>query len=281
MRHLDFGRTGARVPVVGIGTWQMERDDARGAVAAIRAALDAGATHVDTAELYGNGHVEKLVGEAIQGRRDGIFLVSKVRPDNASRRGTVQACERSLRRLGTEVLDCYLLHWEGPHPLGDTIAAFEELVAAGKIRAWGVSNFDEQLLEQALKIAGPGRIACNQVLYHLAERSIEHAVVGFCEEHGIAVVGYTPFGRGKFPPGGAEGARVLAAIGEAHGATPRQVALAFLTRRPSMFAIPKSSHAERATENSGAGALVLRDDELAALDRAFPRGRQRAGVPTI
>jgi diketogulonate reductase-like aldo/keto reductase len=268
METRSFGGTGVKVPVVGIGTWQMEGDDRAGAIAAIRAALDGGATHVDTAELYGGGRVEEMVGEAIAGRRDEIFLVSKVRPDNASRQGTVAACERSLRRLGTDRLDCYLLHWEGPHPLADTIAAFEELTQAGKIRSYGVSNFDETLCAEAVALAGPGRIACNQVLYHLGERTIEQAVIRYCEAQGIAVVGYTPFGR-HFPPGGKRGARVLEEIAAAHGATPRQVALAFLIRRPSLFAIPKSSHAERVRENTGAAALRLTAAELDAIDRAF------------
>jgi diketogulonate reductase-like aldo/keto reductase len=286
IRTSPFGPTGAEVTVLGQGTWNMERDDRRQAVAALRAGLDAGLTHVDTAELYGNGKVEELVAEALADRRDEIYLVSKVLPQNASRRGTVQACERSLRRLRTDRLDCYLLHWKGSHPLADTLAAFEELRAAGKILSWGVSNFDEDDLAEALAIAGEGKVACNQVLYHLGERSIEHAVIPFCQQHGIAVVGYSPFGSGDFPEPDSPGGRVLAEIGAAHQvhgqpATPHQVALAFLIRLPGLFSIPKTAHPERARSNAAAADLVLSEDEIVRLDRAFPRGPRRRGVPTI
>jgi diketogulonate reductase-like aldo/keto reductase len=281
MDRRPFGPTGASVVRIGLGTWQMEADDRKGCVAALRAGLDAGMAHVDTAELYGSGSVETIVAEAIDGRRDEIFLVSKVIPTHATKKGTIAACEKSLQRLRTDRLDVYLLHWPGSHPLEDTIAGFEALREAGKIRAWGVSNFDEEELEHALGIAGPGKIACNQVLYHLAERAIEHAVVPFCEEHGIAVVGYTPFGVGAFPPGGARGADVLRSIADKHGASERRVALAFLTRRPSLFAIPKSSQASHARDNAGAGSLVLDAADEAAIDAAFPLGRRRRGVPTL
>src|SRR5215468_143838 len=222
-----FGWTAVQVPLIGQGTWKMERDSPTEALAALQAGLDAGMTHVDTAELYGGGRVESLVARAIAGRREQIFLVSKVMPNHASRNGTVQACEATLRRLGTDHLDCYLLHWPGSHPLEDTVAAFEQLVKEGKIRSWGVSNFDVDDLEQALKIAGPGRIACNQVLYHLRVRDIEDRVIPWCVKHDVAVVGYSPFGSGDFPGPRSAGGRVLAEIAEQHGATPRQVALAF------------------------------------------------------
>ncbi|HVV82995.1 MAG TPA: aldo/keto reductase [Kofleriaceae bacterium] len=263
MRRRRFGPLEVEVPVIGIGTWNMEGDDAKEAIAAIRAALDHGATHVDTAELYGSGRVEELVGRAIAGRRDEVFLVSKVMPRNASRAGTVKACERSLRRLGTDHLDVYLLHWRGDEPLAETIAGFEELRAAGKIRAWGVSNFDADDLDEALAIAGPGRIACNQVLYHLRERAIEHRVLPWCEAHEVAVVAYSPFGSGNFPRG-----------------VSHAEALAFLTRRASVFAIPKTSHAARAAENAAAGDLVLDDAAIRRLDAAFPLGKAR-GLPMI
>src|SRR5690242_749709 len=188
-----FGASAVSVPVVGEGTWNMEGDDKKKAIAAIRRGLDLGVTHVDTAEMYGRGEVERLVGEAIRDRRDEVFLVSKVLPSNASHRGTVEACERSLKRLGTDRLDCYLLHWPGSHPLEGTIAAFEELQAAGKIRSYGVSNFDETLVAEAARIAGKGRIACNQVFYNLGERHIEANVLPRCRELGIALVGYSPF----------------------------------------------------------------------------------------
>ena len=199
MQRRTFGWTGVQVPVIGQGTWKMEGDSPAEALAALQAGLDAGMTHVDTAELYGGGRVESLVARAIAGRRDEVFLVSKVMPNHASRSGTVQACEASLRRLGTDHLDCYLLHWPGQHPLEDTIAAFEQLVRDGKIRSWGLSNFDVDDLEEALAIAGPRRIACNQVLYHLRARDIEGRVLPWCVEHEVAVVGYSPFGSGDFP----------------------------------------------------------------------------------
>jgi diketogulonate reductase-like aldo/keto reductase len=279
VRQRPFGA--AAVATVGQGTWQMELDPRARAIAALRRGLDAGATHVDTAEMYGDGRVEELVGEAIAGRRDEVFLVSKVLPQNASRRGTLRACEASLRRLRTDRLDVYLLHWPGRHPLADTLEAFEELVRAGKIRAWGLSNFDEEELAEALALAGPGRIACNQVLYHLGERAVEHAVLPFCARHGIALVAYSPFGSGDFPGPRSAGGRVLAEVAAAHAATPRQVALAFLLREPAVLAIPKAARAEHAAENAAAADLALAPGEIDRLERAFPRGRRRRGVPTL
>jgi diketogulonate reductase-like aldo/keto reductase len=199
MRYHRFGATGRDVAVIGQGTWYIEDGDRRAAVAALRRGLDVGMNHVDTAEMYGNGAAERIVGEAIAGRRDEVFLVSKVLPHNASRAGTVAACERSLARLATDRIDCYLLHWRGAYPLAETIAAFAALQQAGKIRAWGVSNFDVDDLEEAEAVAGPGRMACDQVLYHLQERDIEHAVIAWCEGHGVAVTAYSPFGHGSFP----------------------------------------------------------------------------------
>jgi diketogulonate reductase-like aldo/keto reductase len=266
---------GADVAVIGIGTWNMEDDDEAACIAAVHRAIELGATHVDTAELYGNGRVETMLGKALAGRRDQVFLVSKVLPRNASRAGTVRACEQSLRRLGTDHVDLYLLHWREDLPLADKIAAFEELRAAGKIGAWGVSNFDADDLETALAIAGPGRIACNQVLYHLGERTIEHEVIPWCERHQVAVVGYSPFGSGRF-----RGHAALDRIAAARGATARQVALAFLTRRPSLLAIPKASQLAHVEDNCGAGDLVLDDAELAAIDAAYPTKPWR-GLATI
>jgi diketogulonate reductase-like aldo/keto reductase len=276
-----FGCTRVEVPKVGLGTWYLETSDPKTAVAAVRTALDLGLTHVDTAELYGSGQAESLVGQAIAGRRDEVFLVSKVIPSNASRKGTLEHCEQTLKRLRTDRLDCYLLHWPGSHPLQDTIAALEELVQSGKTRAWGVSNFDEDELQSALDIAGPGRIACNQVLYHLEERGIEHAVLPWCEANDVAVVGYTPYGQHRqFPPRGA-GGQVLTEIAQRLGATTRQVALAFLTRRPSLFAIPKSTNPEHLRENAAGAKLELSAADLAAVERAFPVGRRRRGVAML
>lgn len=280
MERRRFGPSKELVSVVGQGTWFFEKAPRATAVAALRRGLDLGMTHIDTAELYGDGKAEEIVGEAIAGRRDEVFLISKVLPSNASRKGTIAACDRSLARLKTERLECYLLHWRGPHPLEETIAAFEQLVKDGKIRSWGVSNFDASDLDEALAIAGEGRIACNQVLYHLKERAIEHAVLPWCEEHQVAVVGYSPFGHDDFPGPKSREGRVLAEIAAKHGATPRQVALRFLVRRPSLFTIPKAASAAHVAENAAAGDLELTADELARIDAAFPLGRP-GPLPTI
>jgi diketogulonate reductase-like aldo/keto reductase len=278
MQKRPFGSLGTEVPVIGQGTWQLDGRNDAGAIAALRRGLDLGMTHVDTAEMY--GEAEPLVAKAIEGRRDEVFLVSKVLPSNASRAGTIKACERSLARLKTDRLDCYLLHWRGSYKLEDTFAAFEELKQAGKILSWGVSNFDADDLDEALDIVGEGKIACNQVLYHLEERAIEHAVIPWCEEHDVAIVAYSPFGNGRFPSASSAGGRVLNAIADAHDATPRQVALAFLTRRDSVFAIPKASSAAHAADNAAAGDLTLTAAEIARIDEAFPLGRPR-GLPMI
>jgi diketogulonate reductase-like aldo/keto reductase len=269
-----FGPRGVAVPLIGQGTWAMERNAAT-SVAALRAGLDAGMTHIDTAEMYGSGRVEEIVGEAIAGRREEVFLVSKVLPGNASRCGVPRACEASLRRLGTDRLDLYLLHWPGSHPIEETVAAFEALERAGKILSWGVSNFDVADLEGALAAAGEGRIACNQVYYHLGERAIEHAVIPWCASHGVALVGYSPFGSGRFPGAGTAGGRVLGEIATARGVTLRQVALAFLVREAGTFTIPKAATASHVSDNASAGGVELTPDEVRRIDAAFPRGRRR------
>lgn len=277
MQFRRFGPTGRDVPIVGQGTWEIDEDRRELAVEALRRGLDEGMTHIDTAEMYGDA--ELLIAEAISGRRDEVFLVSKVLPQNASTTGVIEACERSLSRLRTDHLDCYLLHWRGRIPLSETIDGFEQLVRSGKILAWGVSNFDVDDLEDALRIAGPDRIACNQVLYHLEERAIEHEVIPWCKRHGLAVVAYSPFGHGNFPDERSPGGRVLAEIAAAHDATPRQIALAFLARRA--FVIPKASTPEHAAENAGAGDLKLSESELARIDATFPRGPKPAVLPMI
>lgn len=279
MRSKKFGHHGPNVSVIGQGTWYLDRGDRKAAVAALHRGIELGMTHIDTAEMYGDA--ELVIADAIQGQRDELFLVSKVLPSNASRRGTITACERSLKRLKTDRLDCYLLHWRGSYPLQDTVAAFEELVAAGKIRSWGVSNFDADDLGELSEVAGKGRIACNQVLYHLQERAIEHAVIPWCEKHGVAVVAYSPFGHNDFPSPRSRGGELLQTIAEAHNATPRQVALAFLTRSAAVFAIPKASSAEHAAENAAAADLVLSAGEIEALDKAFPRGPKPRSLPML
>jgi diketogulonate reductase-like aldo/keto reductase len=279
LRTQKFGTPGPLVPVIGQGTWYIDRGDRKAAIAALRRGIELGMTHIDTAEMYGDA--ELIIADAIAGQREELFVVSKVLPSNASRRGTITACERSLKRLNTDWLDCYLLHWRGSYPLEETVAAFEQLVASGKIRSWGVSNFDVDDLDELLDVAGEGRIACNQVLYHLKERAIEHAVLPWCERHGVAVVAYSPFGHNDFPAPNSKGGQVLQAIAEAHDATPRQVALSFLTRGPLTFAIPKASSAEHAAENAAAGDHVLADREIAAIDQAFPRGPKPRGLPML
>jgi diketogulonate reductase-like aldo/keto reductase len=283
MELRPFGTAARFVPRIGQGTWYIEEAHRASAIAALRRGIDLGMTHIDTAELYGRGAAEELVGEEIAGRRGEVFLVSKVLPENASRAGTRLACERSLTGLGTDRLDCYLLHWRGSYPLEETVAGFEDLMREGKILSWGVSNFDVADLEEIRKIAdgGQGRLACNQVLYHLQKRAIEHAVLPWCETHGLAVNGYSPFGHGRFSGSHTEGGRILAKIAEAHDATPRQVALAFLTRRPSLFTIPKASSAAHAEKNAGAGGLQLYEGEIALIDAAFPLGARPQILPVL
>jgi len=267
------------VSVVGQGTWYIDKGDRAAAVASLRRGIALGMTHIDTAEMYDDA--ELVVAEALAGQRDQVFLVSKVMPQNASRHGTIAACEQSLRRLKTDYLDCCLLHWRGQYPLTETIAALEQLQSTGKIRSWGVSNFDVSDLEEVKALIGVERLACNQVLYHLEERAIEHAVVPWCEAHGVAVVAYSPFGHGQFPGPRTSGGRVLAQIAEAHSATPRQVALGFLTRRAALFAIPKAASVEHTADNAGAGELRLTEAELHAIDVAFPLGPPPRSLPML
>jgi diketogulonate reductase-like aldo/keto reductase len=281
MERRQFGPTNREVAMVGQGTWYIESAERGSAVATLRHGIDLGLTHIDTAEMYGSGAAEELVGEAIAGRRDELFLVSKVLPKNASRKGTVAACDRSLARLGSDRLDCYLLHWRGSHPLEETIAAFEQLKQQGKILSWGVSNFDVSDLDSVLKIAGEGNLVCNQVLYHLEERAIEHAVIPWCERHHVAVVAYSPFGHGNFPAPRTTGGRLLNEIATAHQATVRQVALRFLAGRPSLFVIPKASSLHHAAENAGAANLRLTETEMARIDKEFPLGPRSSHLPML
>ena len=261
----DFGWTDIKVPVVGQGTWKMGREG----LEALRLGIELGLSHIDTAEMYTGS--EEVVAEAIRGRRNEIFLVSKVLPSNASYKGTLRACDASLKRLKTDYLDVYLLHWwSGSEPIAETMRAMEELVAAGKIRHIGVSNLDVSHLKQAQKALTRSRIVCNQVLYHLRSRGIEHGMVPYCESQDIAVVGYSPFGQGDFPPANSKQGKALEKIASRHGKTPRQVALNFLTRRKSLFTIPKSSRPEHVRENAGATGWKLDDEDLKLIDSAFP-----------
>ena len=276
-----FGAAGRNVAVVGQGSWRSDESSSAAAIAALRRGLDLGLTHIDTAEMYGSGEAERIIAKAIEGRREDVFLGSKVLPSHASRRGTVAACEKSLKRLGTDRLDCYLLHWRGNHPLEETIAAFEALTADGKILSWGVSNFDVDDLEETAAIAGAGHPICNQVLYHVEERAIELSVLPWCRRHGTAVVAYTPFGQSSAPFDAKHASgRVLSAIAAAHGATARQVALAFLLRHANTFVIPKAARIDHIEDNARAAALVLSEAEVAAIDSAFPAGKPRS-LPMI
>src|ERR1700677_2399484 len=230
-----FGTPRRLVAPVGQGSWKIEASAAPSTVAALRRGLDLGLTHIDTAEMYGSGAAGGVIAEAIAGRRDEVFLVSKVLPGNASKRGTLAACEKSLARLRTDRLDCYLLHWRGAHPLQETIEAFDTLIRAGKILSWGGSNFDVADLEEIAAIAGAGHPSGNHVLYHLQERAIERALLPWCRTHGTALVAYTPFGQSAAPfDARTRHGAVLDHIARAHGPTARQVALRFLLRHPEV-----------------------------------------------
>lgn len=279
MQTKTFGPTQRQVVTIGQGTWQMERNDRQRCIQALQRGIELGLTHIDTAELYGAGKVEEMLSEVISGKREQLFLASKVKPQNASRQGTIAACEASLKRLKTDRLDLYMLHWVGPHPLTETIAAFEALQQQGKILSYGVSNFDVSDLQEAIRIAGPGKIACNQVLYHLEERGIERGVLPFCAQNQIAVVAYSPFFVGRFPPKG-KGGEVLLEIAKKHNASPHQVALRFLLRDPAVFVIPKMSSAPHVEDNAKADGLVLTEEEIVQLEKAFPIGPDR-GLATI
>lgn len=272
MRTKRLGATSRRIPVIGQGTWQIATrgSAAERALEALEVGVVLGMTHIDTAEMYANGGSERVVGRLIRGRRQDLFVASKVLPNNASFEGTIAACERSLDRLATSYLDLYMIHWPGPHPIGETMAAMEGLVAGRKVRHIGVSNFDVEELREAERALPRNRIVANQVLYHLADRGIEHRLLPYCERKGVTVVAYSPFGSGGFPSPRSRGGRVLQEVARRRGGTPRQAALAFLTRHPRVVAIPKASHPTHVRENAGAAALRLRADDIAEIDDAFP-----------
>jgi diketogulonate reductase-like aldo/keto reductase len=260
--------SGEAVPVLGQGTWGMAEDARRrkDEVAALRLGLDLGMTLIDTAEMYADGGAEELTAEAIAGRRDEVFLVSKVLPDNATRRRTIAACERSLRRLATDRIDLYLLHWPGPTPLHETIDAFESLVHAGKIRHWGVSNFDTSDMEEVAGLPGGAAAATDQVLYNLTRRGIEWDLLPWCRERGLPVMAYSPIEQGRLL-----GRPALRSVAARHGgATAAQAALAWLLRQDGVIAIPKAGTPAHARENRAALDLSLTAEDLAGLDRAFP-----------
>lgn len=274
-----FGPLDVDVPVVGLGTWNMEQDDRETTIAAIHRAIDLGMVHVDTAELYGRGVVEEIVGEALAGHRADVFLASKVMPEHATFSGTLLACEKSLRRLRTDHLDLYMLHWRGGQPLEETFRAFDTLKKEGKIRSYGVSNFDVSDLEEALEICGERTIACNQVLYNLEERDAEHVLTVFCERHDIPLVAYSPLGAGSFPKPGSFTGDLLAGIGAKHGVSAHAVALRFLLRGRNVFTIPKSSRSEHVEALARAGTLALDPEDVAAIESAFPLGAPKSKLP--
>jgi diketogulonate reductase-like aldo/keto reductase len=275
MTHKPFGTTGVDLPVMGQGTWNMPESGSarREAQRAIERGIELGMTHLDTAEMYGAGAVEQFLGEAIRGiPREKLFIATKILPSNATYQGTLEAAQRSLERLRCDYLDLYLLHWPGSHPLEETMHALEALVERGTTRFVGVSNFETDLMLEAASYLRAVPLACNQVLYHLGERGIEHELIPAARQRGIAIVAYTPFGRGGFLRA-AKGRGVLESVARKHGATSRQVALAFLTREQNVFAIPKAARVAHVEENAAAGSLTLDAADIAAIDEAFPRGR--------
>ena len=268
-------RNGERVPALGQGTWHMgeDRRSAAEEAASVRLGIDLGMTLIDTAEMYGSGGAEEVVARAAEGLRDSLFIVSKVYPHNASRTGVVAACERSLKRLATDRIDLYLLHWRGSIPLAETLEGFQRLQRDGKIRHHGVSNFDRRGLEEWRALAGGAAVAANQVLYNLATRGIEWDLMPWCRDHGVAIMAYTPLGHGRMLAN-----QSLVAIARRYGATPAQVALAWLLRQAGTIVIPKAARPAHVRENRGAADLALTAEDLDAIDRAFPPPRRSTAL---
>lgn len=259
--------SGVKIPIFGLGTWRMGESARRRAeeVAALRHGLERGITLIDTAEMYGDGEAERIVADAVGARRDAVFIVSKVLPENSSRRGTIAACERSLKRLNTDRIDLYLLHWRGDVPLQETIDAFLALADADKIRHWGVSNFDISDLGEVWKTPEGDSLATNQVLYNLARRGIEFDLMPWCRQHKVPIMAYSPIEQGRLLDNAA-----LRAVAARHSATPSQVALAWLQRHDDIIAIPKAAMPDHIDENLASLDLLLTHDDFIALDRAFP-----------
>ena len=275
--------SGKPVARLGQGTWQIgdDRDARRTELAALRLGLDLGLALIDTAEMYGDGRSETLIAEAIADRRDQVYLVSKVLPSNATRRGTVKSCEASLRRLKTDYLDLYLLHWRQSEPLEETLEAFAALVKSGSIRAYGVSNFDRSDLEDCAPVPGGAKIATNQVLYGLEHRGIEWELLPWCRERATPIMAYSPLGSSSSAVEALLRNRTLRAIAERRGATPAQIALAWVLRQPDVYAIPKAARVEHVRENAGALALELDAADLRELDEAFPPPRRATSLEML
>ncbi len=271
---------GETVPALGQGTWYMgeRRADAAGEADALRLGIDLGMTLIDTAEMYANGGAETVVAQAIAGQRDKVFIVSKVLPSNASRTGTIAACERSLKRLGTEPIDLYLLHWRGGHPVAETVAAFDTLRAAGKIRYWGVSNLDTDDMEELTGVPGGGACASNQVLYHVGSRGIEYDLLPWCERHGMPVMAYSPLGHDVRR---LLRSQALQAVAVRHDATPAQVAIAWTMRGGHAISIPKAADPDHVRQNAAAVDLVLTSADLAEIDAAHPAPRSKRSLDIL
>jgi len=266
---------------MGQGTWMIEADERVEVISALQMGVELGMNHIDTAEMYGDGEAEKIVGEAIKDIRKKAFLVSKVLPSNASYKGTLKACEHSLKRLKTDYLDCYLIHWREEEPLEETFKALDELERDGKIIGYGVSNFSVDDLEESIKIVGKNKIVCNQVYYQVGERDVEHHVIPWCEKNNMAVVAYSPLGQGAFPSESSPKGKVLNDIAEKRDATPRQVMLAFLLRHKNTFVVPKASKKEHVQENVGAADVKLSKNDLTLMNKVFPLRKPKRELPTV
>jgi diketogulonate reductase-like aldo/keto reductase len=269
---------GENVPALGQGTWQMAEKASRRTqeIEALRLGVELGMTLIDTAEMYGEGAAEELVAEALSSERDRIFLVSKVYPHNASRQGVIEACERSLRRLKTDRLDLYLLHWRGSVPLEETVASFEKLHRSGKIRQWGVSNFDVDDMEELLDVSAGENCATNQVLYNVTRRGPEFDLIPWMAARRMPLMAYSPIEQGRLPQGGA-----LQAIAQRHEASPFQIALAWLLNRPGVISIPKASSTQHVRENQKALEIRLTPEDLAAIDVQFPAPKRKRPLEMI
>jgi diketogulonate reductase-like aldo/keto reductase len=269
---------GEQVPALGLGTWHMGERAAqrKSEVGALKLGIELGMTLIDTAEMYGEGGAEQVVAEASAGQRDKLFIVSKVYPHNASRKGTIAACERSLKRLATDRIDLYLLHWRGSHALSETVEAFEQLRGAGKIRHWGVSNLDSDDMEALAGAPGGAACASNQVLYNLARRGIEWALLPWCRERGMPVMAYSPIEQGRILRN-----RALTEVAKRHGASAAQVALAWLLAQEQVMAIPKAGDLQHVRENRACTDIVLTPEDHAALERAFPPPRRKVALEML